>query len=158
MTPQRNYWLAIANDVNSAILSRMGFPFYAMSHHGGKSVAGVIQVGDRCALYRAGGQKGFIGIFEVTEPTQQMPISLGIRRFPLRLPWRALVLSEDAPVDMKRLAPDLAFIRNKEHYGQYLQTNLRRLTESDFKVIERAFDHVVKGTAERSVDRVKSRI
>jgi EVE domain len=137
VSTERSFWLAVASDVNCSALSHMNFPYYALGGMG-RVLARTICPGDLCALYRTGARKGFIGIFEITEPVKDATTQVGSRIFPLRLPWKSLTLCEDAPVHARDLAPHLAFIRDKSRFGMYFQINIKRLNEKDFAVVERA--------------------
>lgn len=131
---ERGYWLMIASDVNCDILSCLGRPFYALNR---SALVRSIRVGDRCALYRARRRMGFIGIYEVDGPVTDSPVKVGANVYSTRVPWKALYVAEAAPARVQSLIEELGFIRNKQKFGSYFQTNLRRLAIDDFVAIER---------------------
>lgn len=132
-TEHESYWIMVASDVNCAILAEMGFPYYAMKM-GGNSAR--IARSDRCALYRVNKGRGFIGIFEALEPAKQTPTRVGIRTFPMRLPWRPIITCESNPVDLKSIVERLTFIKDPRHAGAYFQRSILRISAPDFSAIE----------------------
>lgn len=136
-TKNRQYWLAIASDENCRQLADMGHSFYASSRGSG-NLTRSMSLGDRCILYRAGGGRGFIGVFEVTGPATDEPVRVGSRTYPIRISWKPLLLCEESPVQVQDLVAHLSFITNKKRYGTHFQTNIRRLHESDFSQISQA--------------------
>jgi hypothetical protein len=144
VTDEQNYWLAIAGDTNCEILARMGYPYYALSRMG-TSFARAMKVGERCILYRARAGKGFIGIFEITGLAVDIPTRVGGRVFATKVPWRPLILCENRPAELVKLAPMLSFVVKKRYPGAYFQTNLRRLSAADFALIEAALKANLRG-------------
>jgi hypothetical protein len=112
----------------------MGRPFFAVSSVGARNIA----AGDRCALYRARSGRGFVGIYEVTAPVRDTPTRVGARTYSIKIPWKPVFLSESVPAELPPLVSHLEFVRNKERFGVYFQTTLRRITVADFSVIEGA--------------------
>lgn len=134
---QFHKWLAIASDASCAVLSQMGHPFFALSRNGA-ALAPKVSVGDRCVLYRAQRNQGFIGLFEITEPPKQVSTRVGMRTFSIRVPWRTLIVSEAKPVRLAPLIPHLAFITNKSRPGTYFQSSFRAISARDFTIIQDA--------------------
>ena len=89
------------------------------------SLARATRVGERCVLYRARTRRGFVGVFEITGSAVNEPTRVGSKVFATKVPWRPLLLSEDHPVELAKLAPMLSFIVNKRQPGAYLQTNFK---------------------------------
>jgi hypothetical protein len=128
-------WLMVIGDTNAEILAKLDRPFFALSR---SAVAQSIKPGDKCVLYRGRNAAGFIGIYEVTAPVSNVPTRVGVRTFGTKIAWRSLLLCEDNPVLLTPLVPQLSFIQNKQQYGAYFQTSLRRLDATDFLLIEKA--------------------
>jgi predicted RNA-binding protein len=134
-----NYWLAVAGDTNCDILARMGYPYYALRKLG-VAHARTTAPGDRCLLYRARKDTGFIGVFELTAPAAHRPTKVGLRTFAIRLDWKAIALSEDQPVRLPDLTERLSFIRDKAHWSAYLRMSFRPIPEGDFRLIAGAVE------------------
>jgi len=64
-----------------------------------------------------------------------------------------VVLQDDELVDAKKLVPDLGFIRDKDHWGTFLQGSIRTIPEDDFRLIE---SEMRKALSERTKQTGKS--
>ena len=131
-------WLAVASETNCEVLSQLGYPYFALSGNG-IHLAARIMKGDHCALYRARRNRGFVGIFEVTGAAERAPTRIGVRLFPIRVPWKIVALSEANALSLAPLVPRLTFIGNKTRPGTYLQSSFRAIPKEDFETIRQAF-------------------
>lgn len=127
------YWLAVATSDNCSVLAQMHYPFYALN-----SEPEVLR-GDKCILYRSAapkGLRGFIGAFEFQSGAIKDPVRLGdYRTFSIKIPWKSIVISDDAPVDIVPLVKHLGFITNKTNYSMSLRNSFRTLPEADYRLI-----------------------
>lgn len=133
--PTGAFWLATIGEANLAALQARKFPFYAVGLKG-KYMSKRMRAGDKVLLYQSG--KGVIGVFEVTgdafvSADRFFP---GMRAYPTRIPWKALSLNLEAPVDLRPLAPKLRFVSGKGNLGSYLQSTLRQIEKEDFDLID----------------------
>lgn len=136
----RKYWLAVANDINCRHLAQMGYPFYALEKRNA-SRAMRVSPGDRCALYRAKIEAGFVGGFEVAEAAIWSETKLGSspRPFCVRIPWRPLILLGDNDVlPVAAVVDRLEFIKMKNNVGMAFRNSFREISRGDFEVLLRA--------------------
>jgi predicted RNA-binding protein len=148
MKDERKYFLAIVRPENLELLERAGLEFYALKK--GTS----IRAGDRIVLYRSKGaarnKAGIVGAFEViADPhAAERSANEGVlyTLYPTRVPWRPIATSLEKPMPIVPLVPDLQMFPNKERYGSVLQLSMKRLSSSDYELIERALKKHVAQT------------
>jgi len=121
----------------------MGHPFYALSEAGAR-LARQVEKGDLLLLYRSKRRAGFIGIFEATGESAATLVRFegALRRFAIKIPWKPVSLCENFPIPAQSLLENLNFITNKKNFGMCLRSNLRRIDEADFRLIERSIREV----------------
>jgi predicted RNA-binding protein len=135
-----SYYLAIIRPENLQRLQEAGLEFYAVRR------LRKMNAGDRIVLYKTrGGDRrnpGVVGVFEVLASPQEADRvasgNLFWARYPVRIPWRAIVLSLTDPMSIAPLVPTLGIFPNKARYGSALQTSMKRLPRADYEVIERS--------------------
>ncbi len=123
--------------------------FYAVKRMASVAAMGP---GDRIILYRSRGTTkregpGVVGAFEVLEAPREPSRSnrnLFLSLYPVIVPWKAIAVSVETPLPIAPLVPQLNMFPGKQRYGSALQTTLKRLTKSDYDILETALKKHVK--------------
>jgi hypothetical protein len=140
------YWLVVTSPNNFRHdRSSLDFKFQGLPLRLKKQVKRMV-VGDRVVYYvmklqRFGATATITG--EYIEDTTKMWTD-DDEMWPARRPSKAdVVLNDDELIDVKRLIPDLTFIKRKDAWGAYFQGSLKTIPEEDFKLIESEMKKVI---------------
>lgn len=64
--------------------------------------------------------------------------------WPARRPSKPdIVLAEDELIDVKKLVPDLSFVKNKTVWGAHFQGSIKTIPEEDFRLIESEMKKII---------------
>ena len=78
------------------------------------------------------------GLATVSGAVTDDPVEVGGRRFPVSVPIRVdLLLPERSGPEVAPLAKRLSFVRRPEVWGMYFRGSPMRLSEPDFRILER---------------------
>jgi predicted RNA-binding protein len=159
------YWIVVGMPENFQIATRRKFDMFGFKSTRRRE-SGEMRPGDKLVFYLTG-VKSFAGIATVTSESYEehnrvfMSEKKPDEDFPFRVKTKPeIVLSEDRWLNVPDYVPQLEFTRKgaMKSWGMAFQGNLHKISEADYKLLERAMRTAAKSKPKAAASNVaKSR-